>query len=198
MAAAKQSEITLPIQVTSRAEVSRLLREIDQVDDFLQQSAIRKPGTALQLPKTSRLLDEMAASNKLNLLLKKDRLRLISFLTAIKSKAPVLHIGLGVDPAPVFVQKLLTWLRSEIHPVLLLHIGLQPSIGAGCTVRGNSAYFDLSLRQHFRDQRSLLIEQLRGEAQAATDAAAAPEAEATVDGQEQAVPQPASAKDGSA
>lgn len=198
MAAAKQSEITLPIQVTSRAEVSRLLREIDQVDDFLQQSAIRKPGTALQLPKTSRLLDEMAASNKLNLLLKKDRLRLISFLTAIKSKAPVLHIGLGVDPAPVFVQKLLTWLRSEIHPVLLLHIGLQPSIGAGCTVRGNSAYFDLSLRQHFRDQRSLLIEQLRGEAQAATDAAAAPEAEATVDGQEQAVPQPASAKEGSA
>lgn len=198
MAAAKQSEITLPIQVTSRAEVSRLLREIDQVDDFLQQSAIRKPGTALQLPKTSRLLDEMAASNKLNLLVKKDRLRLISFLTAIKSKAPVLHIGLGVDPAPVFVQKLLTWLRSEIHPVLLLHIGLQPSIGAGCTVRGNSAYFDLSLRQHFRDQRSLLIEQLRGEAQAATDAAAAPEAEATVDGQEQAVPQPASAKDGSA
>lgn len=198
MAAAKQSEITLPIQVTSRAEVSRLLREIDQVDDFLQQSAIRKPGTALQLPKTSRLLDEMAASNKLNLLLKKDRLRLISFLTAIKSKAPVLHIGLGVDPAPVFVQKLLTWLRSEVHPVLLLHIGLQPSIGAGCTVRGNSAYFDLSLRQHFRDQRSLLIEQLRGEAQAATDAAAAPEAEATVDGQEQAVPQPASAKDGSA
>lgn len=198
MAAAKQSEITLPIQVTSRAEVSRLLREIDQVDDFLQQSAIRKPGTALQLPKTSRLLDEMAASNKLNLLVKKDRLRLISFLTAIKSKAPVLHIGLGVDPAPVFVQKLLTWLRSEVHPVLLLHIGLQPSIGAGCTVRGNSAYFDLSLRQHFRDQRSLLIEQLRGEAQAATDAAAAPEAEATVDGQEQAVPQPASAKDGSA
>lgn len=155
------NDLRLPIQVTSRAEVSRLIREIDEIGSFMEQAAIRRSGSAMHLPRTSRLLDEMAASSELNLLVAKDRGELMGFLVSVKSKAPVLHIGLGVDPSPVFVQKLLTWLRKEIHPVLLLHIGLQPSIGAGCTVRGNSLYLDLSLRKHFHGQRALLISRLR-------------------------------------
>lgn len=156
----QQENITLPIQVTSRVDVARLLREVEQVDGFLKQAAIREPGTSVKLPKTSRQLEELASGNKLNLLLDADRLRLVGFLTAIKSKAPLLHISFSAEPAPVFIQKILTWLRREIHPLLLLHVGLQPSIGAGCTIRGNSLYLDLSLRQYFQKQRPLLLNKL--------------------------------------
>lgn len=201
----EQENITLPIQVASRVDVVRLLREIDQVDNFLKQAAIREPGTTVRLPKTSRLLEELTSDNKLNLLLEADRLRLAGFLAAIKAKAPLLHISFSAEPAPLFIQKLLTWLRTEIHPSILLHIGLQPGIGAGCTIRGNSLYLDLSLRRYFQKQRPLLLDKLHEGAeqsqqkpvQAALDSTevAQPSAAAVVGAQAEPGPQvPASDK----
>lgn len=171
----EQSIITLPTQATGRVDVGRLLRETQQIDDFLKQAAIRQPGTQLKLPKTTRLLDEFMVSNKLNLLHDADREQVLKFLSMVKAKAPVLHMSFGVDPSPSFVQKLIIWLRGEIHPLLLLQIGLQPNIGAGCVVRGTNKYFDLSLREHFKKQRPLLMEKIHGDMQQA----AAREASAT-------------------
>lgn len=157
--------LTLPIQATGRVDIGRLLREVEQVDNFLKQAAIREPGTTMKLPKTSRLLDELTATNKLNLLREDDRARLLNFLITVKSMAPVLHMSFSVDPSPSFVQKLMTWLRSEIHPLVLLQVGLQPNIGAGCVVRSTNQYFDFSLRQHFKKQRPLLMQKLHGDMQ---------------------------------
>ena len=157
--------LSLPIQATGRVDIGRLLREVEQIDSFLKQAAIREPGTSLKMPKTSRLLDEFASSNKLNLLQDEDRSRVLNFLIMVRAKAPLLHMSFSVDPAPAFVQKLITWLRAEIHPLVLLQIGLQPNIGAGCVVRGTSKYFDFSLREHFKKQRPLLIEKLHGDLQ---------------------------------
>jgi len=153
--------LALPIQVTSRTDVAKLLLEIEKVDEFLGQATIREPGTSIKLPKTSRLLEELATNNKLNLLHDGDRTKLVSFLTAVRSKAPQLHISFSADAPPLFIQKILNWLRTNIHPLTLLQIGLQPNIGAGCTLRGNSLYLDLSLKDHFQNQRSLLLEKLQ-------------------------------------
>lgn len=155
--------LTLPIQITNRVEVGRLLREVEQVDDFLKQGAVRRPGTVVEIPKTSRLLDELLEVNNMNLLLVDDRIRVLGFLVAVKTKAPLLHISFSVDPTQSFVQKITIWLRKEIHPLLLLQIGLQPSIGAGCVVRGKSVFFDFSLREHFQQQRPLLLNKLHGD-----------------------------------
>lgn len=155
-------QLLLPDGAVTRADVGRLMREAEAVDNFLNQSATRQPGTSVELPKTSRLLDEMVATNKLNLLQPADRKRLGDFLKVVRTKAPVLHISFNSDPSPIFQQRLITWIRQQMHPYVLLQIGLHPSIGAGCIVRTTNKFFDFSLRQRFSEQRMLLISKLRG------------------------------------
>lgn len=160
--APSDSPIQLPVMVVSRTDVSRLQRELELVSEFMSQTAIRQPGTSVKMPKTSRLLDEIVEINKFNLLQPKDRESLAVFLKQIYATSPVLHISFSADPSPTFTQKLMVWLRTEIHPTLLLQVGLQPNIGAGCIVRTNNKVFDLSLRQKFADNKSLLINRLTG------------------------------------
>lgn len=160
--AEEQTRIMLPIQVSTKVDVGRLMHEAEALDNFLTQSAIREPGTAVKLPKTSRLMDEFIGANKLNPLHEKDRRKMLDFISKIRTGAPVIHMSFGADPSTSFVQKITTWLRQEIHPYTLLHIGLQPNIGAGCVVRTTNKQFDFSLRQHFRKQRPLLIDKLHG------------------------------------
>lgn len=150
----------LPTQVASPVEVGRLLRELDSLDDTLVQLKLRTGGKAVTVPKTTHLMDQLLELNKLNLLHESDRQFLKDFLTLVKSKAPVLHISFSADPSVAFTEKLMTWLRREIHPQLLLSIGLQPNIGAGCMVRSTNKYFDFTLRQKFNANRQLLLEKL--------------------------------------
>lgn len=153
-------QMLLPNGVVTRADVGRLVKETEALDAALNQAAIR--GNGAELPKTSQLLDELAGLNKLNLLQPADRKRLFDFLQAARVSAPVLHMSFGADPSPVFQQGLITWIRREINPTLLLHIGLNPGIGAGAVVRTNNKYFDLSLKQHFAKKRDVLIKLLSG------------------------------------
>lgn len=156
------SYLHLPIAVVSRVDVGRLLREVEALDGFLNQSAIRQPGTSTKLPRTSRLLDETVEINKINVLIEADRKRLYEFLKQVKDKAPVLHMSFSADPSPLFTQKLITWLRSELHPIVLLQVGMQPNMGAGCVVRTTNKYFDFSLRNRFKEQGEILAKLLQG------------------------------------
>ena len=152
--------LRLPIAVISPVDVGRLERELTALDEFLSQSTIRKPGEPMSLPRTSRLLEQLAQDNTLNLLTEADRKHLLQFLMELKSIAPKVHISFAVDPSPAFLRKLISWLRREIHPLVLLTVGLQPGIAAGCIVRTPDKYFDFSLRQHLLDKRDILIERI--------------------------------------
>lgn len=157
----EQKNITLPMQIATKVDVGRLFREAEGLESFLTQAAIREPGTPIKLPKTSRLMDDFISVNKINPLHEQDRQDMLAFIGKIRTDAPVIHMSFGADPSVSFVQNLTKWLRQEIHPYALLHIGLQPNIGAGCVVRTVNKQFDFSLRQHFRKQRPLLIEKMR-------------------------------------
>lgn len=152
--------LQLPMSVVGRVDVGRLIREVDALGSFLEAQAIRQPETAASLPRTSRLLDEIIQFNKLHVLNEADRNRLAAFLVAVRAQAPVLHISFSADPTPFFVQRLITWLRQDIHPLVLLQLGLQPTIGAGCIVRTTNKYFDLSLRKRFAEKRGVLVKRL--------------------------------------
>ena len=155
------AELKLPIQVVGPMDIQRLLREINEVEDFLHQADLRKAGVASrQVPQMSRLLTEYAESSGLNMLKVEDRAAAAEFLKGIKLSAPTIHISFASDPSPIFVSKIVTWLRANIHPQLLLQIGLQPGIAAGCVVRTPNHYFDFSLRQRFNEQRQLLIDKI--------------------------------------
>jgi hypothetical protein len=152
--------LQLPLAIIGPVDVGRISRELAAVDEFMTQTALRRPGEPMNVPRTSKLLEETARENKLNLLVDEERRQLMAFLEDIKQKAPVMHFSFAVDPSAVFLQKLTSWLRQEIHPLVLVRIGLQPSIAAGCVLRTPDRYFDFSLRQHFDDKRNMLIERI--------------------------------------
>jgi F0F1-type ATP synthase delta subunit len=152
--------LQLPVLVFGVVEVRRLKRELESLDEYLRQAAIREPGRQAALPRVSRLLDALATDNGRNLLQPQDRQELGAFLVATEKTAPTIHISFASDPSSAFTAKLVTWLRSNIHPGILLQIGLQPSIAAGCVVRTPNKHLDLSLRQNLAAQRVKLIEAL--------------------------------------
>lgn len=176
----KSNTLQLPIQVTTRIDAGRLLHELESVREFLKQSSIRQPGTSVKLPKVSRLADEFVESNKLNLLHEDDVSRAINFLIMVKAKAPVIHMSFSADPSPQFQQKLITWLRVQIHPLVLLRVGLQPTIGAGCVLRTTNKYFDFSIREHFKNNKQLLVSSLHGPGDQPSPADVLPEQPAQV------------------
>ena len=138
----------------------RVARELDAVDDFLREAALRKHGATTALPKTSKGLRDLAASNGLNFLRQPDRAKASRLLAKLQAEAPIMHVSFAADPSAAFVGKIVTYLRQNIHPYVLVQIGLQPSIAAGCTVRTTNKYFDFSLRQHLLKNRQLLIKAL--------------------------------------
>lgn len=154
--------LRLPNAVIGRVDVGRLVREMEALDNFLSQAAIRQPGTAVKLPKTSRVLDETIQLNQLNVLRDDERKRLNDFLQAVYKEAPMVHISFSADPSSFFMQRLMAWLRQEIHPLVLVQVGLQPNLGAGCVIRTDNRYFDFSLRNRFTEKRDLLMVKLRG------------------------------------
>lgn len=150
--------LTLPVMVASTVDVGRLVRELESLDEALLQQGLRaNKGNTTHPPAISHLMEQTLHLNKLDLLKSADRQSLQQFLGKIKDHAPALHMSFSADPPPAFTEKLMTWLRREIHPQLLLTIGLQPTIGAGCIVRTTNKQFDFSLRQDFLNQRELLL-----------------------------------------
>ncbi|MGC1177091.1 MAG: hypothetical protein WA843_03395 [Candidatus Saccharimonadales bacterium] len=151
---------SLPVLISSPADVGRLIRELGNINDALLQLGVRTGGSEVRVPKTSQLMNQLVEQNKLNLLREADRAALAQFLQAVKDRAPVLHMSFSADPSAAFMGKLTAWLRQEIHPLALVTIGLQPTIGAGCIVRSTNKQFDFSLRQDFAKKRDLLTSKL--------------------------------------
>lgn len=156
-------ELKLPLTVVSKVDVAKLMREIIALNDFLVSASNREPGQPMQLPKTSRSLEEVASQNKLNLLDENNRKELYSKLSAIMNKSPQIHMSFAGEPSAKAIQRLLEWLRTNIHASTLLQIGLQPNIAAGAVVRTPNLFFDLSLRHYLKQQEPYLAQLLRGD-----------------------------------
>lgn len=154
--AAASSELYLPPQVISKSDVSRCLRELQGLDDYFHQASIRGSKVE-QLPKISQVLESLAQANGLNLLHPESRTKLKPFLTRVKSRGPVVHMSFPSVAGNQFIGKILEWFRKEAHPHVMLHIGLQPELAAGFTVRTTNKAFDFSFRKRFEQSKQKLI-----------------------------------------
>jgi hypothetical protein len=152
----------LPALIVGPVDIIRLRRELEALDDFLHEASLRPSGGAQSLPKLSRFLDAVANQNSLNLLHANDREALKDVLGRTLKEAPVIHISFSSDPSSAFTAKIIAWFRTNIDPMVLLQIGLQPNIAAGCVVRTANRSYDLSLRKFFDKQKPLLIKWLEG------------------------------------
>jgi hypothetical protein len=89
-----RKHLTLPVVIFGAVEVSRLLRELESVDDHLSQEAIRSTDKRVpDLPRMSRMLEQLAAENNLDLHAPDARKRLDNFLQKVLEKAPSVHIS---------------------------------------------------------------------------------------------------------
>lgn len=151
-------ELSLPLDVISQVDVARLVREVKGFDEFFVQAKVRQPNPALQVPKPSRLLEKIAVSNNYNLLNEQDCHKLAAQLDQIIGRAPLIHISFAAEPSPNVLESILSWFRSNIHPLTLLQVGLQPTIAAGCVLRTSNKVFDMSMRNYLTNQENYLVQ----------------------------------------
>jgi len=172
----ERQKLMLPTLMSSPAEVSRVRRELEALDGYLEAQRLREPGMPMdRLPKLSRMLSELAETNKLNLLHHTVRQQLEQYLDDVRAHAPVIHVSFASDPSSASLQKIITWLRQNIRPDVLVRVGLQPGIVAGCVVRTTNRYFDFSLRKHLEEQTPFLLDALTPPAETTTVNVPSPE-----------------------
>ncbi|HEX5448300.1 MAG TPA: F0F1 ATP synthase subunit delta [Candidatus Saccharimonadales bacterium] len=157
-------QLRLPSAVVSPSDIARMMRELNGLDDFFVDAETRKAGTTVKLPKLTRSLDQLARDNGINLLQEAERSKLMESLKTVSRQAPNLHISFAVEPSPKSLEKILIWMRRNIHPQTLLSVGLQPAIAAGCVLRTPNKVFDMSLRNALNRQTSYLSQLIKGAA----------------------------------
>lgn len=148
----------LPEQIVSPADVSRIWRELTTLEDFLEQAKIRQGGQPVSVPSVSAKLDKLCQENGVNLLHEAQRTVVKQYIAFLKDNAPSSHISFATAASPAAVGRILTWLRTEIHPQMLVTIGLSPAIVAGCIVRTPNRQFDFSLQHRLESKKSLLFD----------------------------------------
>ncbi len=153
-------EHKLPLQLVSRHDVIRTIREIEAVQNYYTQAEIRQD-KQIAMPALSQLLQSIISENKLDLTKNESRTTIASMLAYLRDNAPVVHVSFAVEPSAQVTQKVLFWFRHNVSPMMLMQTGIQPSIAAGCVVRTTNMYFDFSLRQHLLRNSNILLDKLR-------------------------------------
>jgi F0F1-type ATP synthase delta subunit len=148
--------------VVSQNDIARLQRELNGLNDFFVSARARQTGTGMRLPRLTRLLNQLAAENRINLLEDAGRQKLADGLAQIYDQAPSLHISFASEPSPKALETLVVWVRQNIHAHALIQIGLQPSIAAGCFVRTSNKVFDMSLRATLKKSQPYLTKLIAG------------------------------------
>lgn len=166
------AELKIPISLVAHSDIAHLKRELDELEG--KDMASRAGKKEADKADLSAMLTQLVELNKVDLGTKKGRDELSEGLSQLQAKAPQIHITFASEASAKATEQILTWLRRNIHPQVLLQIGLQPAIAAGCVLRTPNKLFDFSLRSHLDKQKQYLV-QLISQAVNAGAAAAAPQ-----------------------
>jgi hypothetical protein len=176
-------ELQLPTAMIGPADVSRLKRELDTFDERQRQSDLRsKADKKKKTLEPGKLLFDFATLNNCDITNADQRAQLVTDIEAVVKSAPIVTMSFAVDPSAPFMSTLVEWFRTSVHPHVLIRIGLQPNVAAGCVLRTSSKIYDFSLRSKFTEQRPLLVTKLHDLTRAETvrHNLAAPSVEAPV------------------
>lgn len=154
--------LKLPATIIGPADLARAKRDLDTYNDDQHQADLRiKKTGAAETVLAGRAISELAALNDADLTDDRSRRDLLTEVEKALKAAPTVTMSFAVDPSAAIMAKIVDWLRSSIHPQVLVRVGLQPNIAAGCVLRTSSKIYDFSLRHKLDEQRPLLIEGLR-------------------------------------
>lgn len=159
--ALQHTEFILPPSIVSRVDLSRMVTELEWLDNELTSLAIRNQAPhQTQMPVLSEGLREFVELNKFELTESKTRSAIIAQLRVLKNKAPIVHMTFAVSADRESLQQLTAWVRNEVDPHALIAVGLQPGLVAGVYVRTPNHVHDFSLRAKLDGRHDLLINEL--------------------------------------
>jgi F0F1-type ATP synthase delta subunit len=92
-----------------------------------------------------------------------DRHQAEVFMDYVLKRAPVIHISFASEASRKFTTELLLWLRANFDSEMLVEIGLEPNMAAGCVVRTSNKVFDFSLSKHLQSKRDLMMQLMLGD-----------------------------------
>src|SRR4051812_6316857 len=116
MADKTTNKFVLPEQLITSVDLSRIIRELEALDESLRQAEIRKPGTPTKLSRSSLTLEDLARLNNISLMDKAQREQLLNYLKSFLKTATVIHMSLATEPSGAFTKKIVVWMRANIHP----------------------------------------------------------------------------------
>jgi hypothetical protein len=156
------ADFILPSSIVSKIDVSRLVDEMERVDNDLTAAAVRaktgsQESTGLVL---SEQLTDFLNQNNLKPTTNHERTALIAQLRMLKDKVPVIHMTFAVAADRESLQQLTQWLRSSVHPQAVIAVGLQPALVAGVYLRTPNQVHDLSLRAMLDGNHQVLVKDL--------------------------------------
>lgn len=156
------ADFALPPSVVSKVDVSRLVSELEKIDNDLTTTSIRAGiGVNDQVtPTLSPKLKDFLVLNKLMLKTAKERSELLAEMRALKDTIPVIHMTFAVEADSESLGQLAQWLRTSIHPQAVIAVGLQPGLIAGVYLRTPNHVHDLSMRAALKGGRELLAREI--------------------------------------
>lgn len=156
-----KAQLAFPPSLVSHADLSKLLRELEEVDNSLESQRARSgKKVALQLPSVSKMLGDLLTVNQIDLTNDHIRMELRTNLRKLKDHAPVIHMTFAAEGDPASMQQITAWARKELHPQVLISAGLQPSLIGGVYVRTPNHVHDFSLRAHLQSSREIIVKSL--------------------------------------
>jgi len=156
------TKFKLPPALVSRADLARLIREVEAVDADLESQKVKSHDHESQgkLPAISRGLQEFLELNKLDLTNNHVRVSAKEELVKLKDKAPAIHMTFAVPADTEVLQQLVSWTRANAHPQSLLSIGIQPSLIGGAYIRTPNHVHDFSMRSMLENKRDIMLKVL--------------------------------------
>jgi F0F1-type ATP synthase delta subunit len=142
-------EYKLPVTIATRTQLVNVYENLKSVLEKGIQNNIRaNEGVDFEdLPEVSSALAEIIKEN--NIKVDNQSLKeLEAWMGDLKHTAPVVRFTFASDPENEVVARIVKWLRDESGKEVLVRIGVQPTIAAGCIVHTPSHQYDFSLRNH--------------------------------------------------
>lgn len=164
----KHDSFTLPASIVSKVDVSRLVDEVERVNNDMTAAGVRKgkhhehskDEQSMAMPTLSDQLASFLKENEFELENSNDRAHIIKELRLLKNKVPVVNLTFAVTADRESLQQLVAWFRSEAHPQTVLSVSLQPALIAGVYVRTPNQIHDMSMRTKLKAGRTVLLKEL--------------------------------------
>lgn len=157
--ALETSQYVLPPALITRTDLSRLVREVEDLDNELGGQKARNHATGKQgyhLPSVSQGLSDFIELNNVDLTNDQARMELRRQLKRIKDKAPVIHLTFAMEADLPTLRQLARYIRKEFHPQALLQTGLQPALVGGVYMRTPNRAYDFSIRAKLAENRDVI------------------------------------------